>query len=1583
MRSRFGRLIVFFCLMVLAVFSLASLAQGQNLFPNGGFEKGDTSGWMISNPKNHPLKVNLTTQTTQVHGGKFALAVNAFDGGKDELKLINAASVADLPAGTLLHARLFIKSHDLTMATRDAGISLWVAVNDKAGNQLLSPGNANFVDSFPYTPVDVLFSLPPESDSVGLYLTIGAGIKTGSILVDDASLEVVKNPGSLRTDTPLAQLRKDSGGTPRLWINGKVRTPGIFFGNTGGRIISDEITKAGKAGVDLVQICMNLPWTGSSTGNIEQAVHANPKALIIPRIFMHPPATWLKQHPDQVILNEEHKSSKANFYASMASDMFFDEAKQQIELFVRFIQNSPVRDRVIGYHLEYLAECFFYYEMDTHFVDYSEVNRQKFTKWLAAKYGNVGELNKAWNKQYVSFADAQIPPAADWRVGDDGIFRDPANPRAVAVADFQMYFNNLTAERLIEMAELIKKLTANRSLVVYFYGMQNEFVINGDHNGIGHSGHLGTRRVLASPAIDFICAPISYHGRAPGEPFNMMGIVDSVTLAGKIYLEEDDSRTYLWKNPPATPYWALNTEWDTLQCLRRNFGNVIAHNQAIWWMDLCANGSYNGQSIWDGNRKLMETYTDSIEKSIPTRPEVALVYDEGTFFWLKSDSSCLNYSNLSCQRYVFQSIGAQVGYYYIEDLQKIPDSAKVIVFVSTIQMDKKKEALVNSMKGKGRTLVWLYAPGYVGAKDLSKKRVERITGFQLEKSDVAILPEIQITSSPMTQSLNGHKFGVMKIDTPAEPGKPNSSFSPTFSGAASDKDAVVWGTYAANGKPALLFKKQKNWTSIFCGAPMLSVPVLRSICRQAGVALLVDPDDLNTEDSISFNGRYLYVYARTHDGPRTFQVPGGPRNVMEVVSGKKIAQNVSQWTDSFKMNEQKIYQLLPVSGAAKNGGTSMGISANAKDDIILNGCAIITDSDQPSYVQHGVKELHRYLEDLAAGKIAMRSSPSPDAKVQIVVGRESIERLFSNSIKVETEELGEEGYLIKTLPLGDGIAVIVTGATPKGTKQGLVNLMKQIQVQKGNVFIREIPRYVSKPSFHIRGMHLNGWAFKYPYSFRPWSEEDWKRYIDIIAYQGVNLFFIWPFMEIMPLPLSSEDESYLREVRRVVEYAQKQHGMEVWIFQSANRIAVSDLGERNPRLRPYWVPKAQGEFTGPGQIDLNPAEPGNFARIMKSREALYKIVNNADGYCTIDSDPGGWVGSPASQLMDILKASRALIDKHCIKGKRTKLIQWLWAGWGQEGWWAHDWSQEHQNAYMGKMIQTMKRDLPEPWWLIAGRQEYLPACAAEGVLPKTVYLPYNIVEGEPSRPGTQHNFTPIRNHLDVAAQYPQLAGIMGNTQTPLLQFPHVHYFLSSAWDYEYRQQDLRKALLELAKQIYPEQAELLTDGWMALQPGERKQIGETAGNLERWAMKEDPGRMGVLGRKLFPRPVQMAQDLVWQLKAIAAFEALRLKATPDTPPEVCAGLIEKYLDAALTWDEKPGWSAYWRKQGRAWDVLPVWEPAYPEVLSNLKKILGGADEKKVSDFLAPIQRRLAARHDAWIVDQCAIQPLKEAILKAR
>jgi hypothetical protein len=330
-------------------------------------------------------------------------------------------------------------------------------------------------------------------------------------------------------------------------------------------------------------------------------------------------------------------------------------------------------------------------------------------------------------------------------------------------------------------------------------------------------------------------------------------------------------------------------------------------------------------------------------------------------------------------------------------------------------------------------------------------------------------------------------------------------------------------------------------------------------------------------------------------------------------------------------------------------------------------------------VKYGVQEVTGYLREITGQEVPVKRTTDLDAEVQIVVGEKSVRQLAPDIWDEKVKDLGPEGYLIRAVPNGKKALLVVVGATPHGTKYGLANLMKLIRVEGRSPHIPAETDIVSTPAFAKRGMHFNGWSFNYPYTFRCWREEDWCRYLDLLAYQGVNLFYLWPFIEIMPAPLSPEDHAYLEECRRVVDFAQKKHGMEVWVMHCTNRVATDRCGVADPRHRPYWRPSQQ---------DLNPSIPEQFQTIMASREAMYRILNNVDGVCNIDSDPGSC--PPGCTLIDyvkVLNGCRTLLDRHNLHGKQAKLVNWMWYGWGRS---KDQDAGEHQRL----TIRSMQRNYP-------------------------------------------------------------------------------------------------------------------------------------------------------------------------------------------------------------------------------------------------------------------------------------------------
>jgi hypothetical protein len=563
-------------------------------------------------------------------------------------------------------------------------------------------------------------------------------------------------------------------------------------------------------------------------------------------------------------------------------------------------------------------------------------------------------------------------------------------------------------------------------------------------------------------------------------------------------------------------------------------------------------------------------------------------------------------------------------------------------------------------------------------------------------------------------------------------------------------------------------------------------------------------------------------------------------------------------------------------------------------------------------------------------------------------------------------KLGDEGYHLQTAVKGGRNIVIARGSSPRGTKAALAALMKRIEVDAGVPYLDGPLNIVSKPSFSTRGMHFNGWPFGYPYSFRGWSEADWQRYLDILAHQHVNLFFFWPFIEIMPVPLSSEDAAYLEECRRIVDYAHEKHGMQVWIMHCTNRVAQDRCGVADPKKRPYWRPS---------QKDLNPADPKDFQAIMASRAALYQALDNADGFCNIDSDPGYWVGSSVEDYVHVLKGYRELLDQHTLAGKKTKLIDWMWVGWGIKhtpGLRSRDRQEE--------TIRLTKRELPEPWGLASGDTSYLPLCRQYGVLGKTVLLQYGMIEHEPAYPHTNVAIDggmseEIREAFVKNADVP---GVMGNMQTPLLQFPHMYYFTSCAWDVANQRKSQRESVSEVADLLYPEQHQLITDAYLALNDSTAAEAEAVANKLEEVLKEGKLGRLGLFGRKLFPNGQVVAESLLYQVKLRASTDRL-MQISASTPSAECPSLISRCLGDSIAWGRANGWPDLWGNRKNPLESIAS-HPRYGDLPFQLAMCLH--DQAGVDRCFMEVEQTLSQRFDPKLLQSRGLRRLKELVAAA-
>ena len=107
------------------------------------------------------------------------------------------------------------------------------------------------------------------------------------------------------------------------------------------------------------------------------------------------------------------------------------------------------------------------------------------------------------------------------------------------------------------------------------------------------TGHCATRKVLNSPYIDVLSSPVWYTDRGLGGVRTPQSPAESVTLAKKLWCDEDDNRTYLiWKSGSVLLAADKNQKKleDSVNLMRRNMAEQTLRNNTSWWMDLFGAG---------------------------------------------------------------------------------------------------------------------------------------------------------------------------------------------------------------------------------------------------------------------------------------------------------------------------------------------------------------------------------------------------------------------------------------------------------------------------------------------------------------------------------------------------------------------------------------------------------------------------------------------------------------------------------------------------------------------------------------------------------------------------------------------------------------------------------------------------------------------------------------------------------------------------------------------------------------------------------------------------------------------------------
>lgn len=735
-----------------------------------------------------------------------------------------------------------------------------------------------------------------------------------------------KTPGGkAETAAKLTSEVRIHKGMPALFVNGKL-TSQILGGPY--RPGETNFTDFTKAGIKIFNIYLRFPWTGPEEYDfsgvdkkLDFYLKLEPDALFIVRILLSPGDWWCEKFPDEITMRDDGSPAgmfRAKCYPSLASDIYRELSYKAMKAFIEHVE-SKWGEHIVGYQPgngfggEWLMFNSFWEvrpgaEPPKKFgvEDYSPPARREFKKWLRKKYGSVAELRRAWGDTKVTFETAEPPNEIQRYSSTYGIFFDPAV--SMRVTDFFSFFNDITADMLLENCKSVKELIGGRKIVGVFYGY---LWCNFPNLSVNHTGHLGMARVFSSPYVDFIASPYTYDNKQIGGANNSQTLPEAAQLHGKLYFNEVDTETHLhrrqwrWGNCLNNP-----KSWEeTRSLLIRDYGYAFTKGFGMWWTDLHG-GNFHDEKITELLGDLQRIDEKHLDADKTSNADIAVILDEETFKYFGDGEPLFNALLTAQKQWQLAYLGAPWEPHLITDMDnpKLKDF-KVYIFLNTFRVtDEQREAIHNRLKRNGATAVWVYAPGYIGDERLSVDYMKELTGIELAEDSTTGELRVEISSydHPYTRGLpEGFVYGTdvdvesiirwydhqIYLKDPRDPSLrrdlPGFRISPRF--YSNDADAKVLGQLSEVDEPGLVVKQQPGgWTSVYSSAPILPAALLRNILRAAGGHIYSDANDV-----VYANKNFLCIYA-PKGGSRTVHLPERAR-VVDLLENRVLTEGASEF----------------------------------------------------------------------------------------------------------------------------------------------------------------------------------------------------------------------------------------------------------------------------------------------------------------------------------------------------------------------------------------------------------------------------------------------------------------------------------------------------------------------------------------------------------------------------------------------------------------------------------------------------------------------------------------------------------------
>lgn len=743
--------------------------------------------------------------------------------------------------------------------------------------------------------------------------------------------------GNNQTSELVAEVR-DYNGTPTIMINDEPYSPvfylrpdfDAYLNNDDEEYISQSTFQLyityqgglGKTGTGIIWESENVINYDVFDSYILDMLAVDGDALVMVNVGMFPPAWWCKKNPGQKNVSQKiYKDADGvwqngeyveNDGISFASEKWMTESGEVLRKLMQYMVKQPYYNRIFGVRITAGStyEFMTYGSGSTMMPDYSDAARAAFKVWAKEKYKTIEALQKAWGDTSVTdWSEVEIPSMVermdtDYRVSaakTGTIYNSGKERRKI---DYNLFLNSKAADCLLYWANIVKTETQRKKIVGAYNGYLTAF---GSYDGSAKA-HTAIDRVFSSADIDFIASPIIYGERMFGDSTAFMAMADSAQAYGKLYILEQDNRTFLTNKGYTGFNW--NASWDysvgethvaqdTVYQFKRDFSHDFVNGAGLWHYNMYG-GWLNDAQLYQTMAKEKSIYDNSLKlENRSFLNEVAVFVADEMYAYSTVDagfnSSYTLYNSLLVQqRRHLAKMGVGYDMYAMSSLKsgKVAPH-KLNIFLSPFEVTPEtREAINKYIKKDGQYAVWIYLPGISDGYSSNAENIKALTGFEvvLETRQAWLQVEIAGGDNALTSGINGLIYG-----------NANTSCCPVT--YINDADATILGYMKDNGKPGLGVKKFNDWTSVYSSAVNLDVDLLRNLCKAAGVHIYSESNN----DVIYSNANYVALHSAV-GGKKTIKLDG-TYAVYDEFAGKYVSYGTDTIEFTHVSNDTVLFRL--------------------------------------------------------------------------------------------------------------------------------------------------------------------------------------------------------------------------------------------------------------------------------------------------------------------------------------------------------------------------------------------------------------------------------------------------------------------------------------------------------------------------------------------------------------------------------------------------------------------------------------------------------------------------------------------------